>query len=66
MAVNPNLSEWTDFRKVKAHGKRALVVGCGLGDDAEYLAEQGFSVTAFDISPTLHRLVPSSVSGLDG
>jgi len=28
------------------------VVGCGLGDDAEALAQQGFQVTAFDISPT--------------
>ena len=31
-------------------GKRALIVGCGLGDDAEWMAEQGFDVTAFDIS----------------
>lgn len=31
---------------------RALVVGCGLGDDAEYVAAQGWSVTAFDIAPT--------------
>ena len=30
---------------------RALVVGCGLGDDAEHLAERGFDVTAFDVSP---------------
>jgi SAM-dependent methyltransferase len=32
-------------------GKTALVIGCGLGDDAEQLAEWGFSVIAFDISP---------------
>ncbi len=30
----------------------AIVVGCGLGDDAEALAQAGFTVTAFDISPT--------------
>jgi SAM-dependent methyltransferase len=30
----------------------ALVVGCGLGDDAEELARRGYTVTAFDISPT--------------
>ena len=33
-------------------GRRALVVGCGLGYDAEYLAGLGFEVTAFDIAPT--------------
>ncbi|HOG16679.1 MAG: tellurite resistance protein TehB [Syntrophaceae bacterium PtaU1.Bin231] len=31
---------------------RALKVGCGLGDDAEWLAGRGFAVTAFDISPS--------------
>lgn len=30
----------------------AIVVGCGLGDDAEHLAGLGWRVTAFDISPT--------------
>lgn len=33
-------------------GVRALVVGTGLGDDAEELARRGFAVTAFDLSPT--------------
>lgn len=32
--------------------RSALVVGCGLGDDARYLHDLGFKVTAFDISPT--------------
>ena len=36
----------------EATGKSAIVVGCGLGDDAEAIAKQGFQVTAFDISPT--------------
>lgn len=31
---------------------RAVVVGCGLGADAEYLAGRGFRTTAFDVSPT--------------
>jgi SAM-dependent methyltransferase len=31
---------------------RALVVGCGLGDDAELLARLGYAVVAFDYSPT--------------
>lgn len=32
-------------------GGRAVTIGCGLGDDAEILADSGFAVTAFDISP---------------
>jgi len=31
---------------------RALVVGCGLGDDAEHVASLGFTTVAFDISAT--------------
>ncbi|WP_239141060.1 class I SAM-dependent methyltransferase [Actinoplanes campanulatus] len=33
-------------------GRRALVVGCGPGRDAEYLGAMGYAVTAFDISAT--------------
>jgi SAM-dependent methyltransferase len=33
-------------------GRRALVVGCGPGRDAEHLATLGYRTTAFDISPT--------------
>ena len=29
---------------------RALVIGCGFGDDSEALAKMGFAVTAFDVS----------------
>ncbi len=36
-------------------GRRALVVGCGLGRDAEYLAGLGYATTAFDISETAIR-----------
>jgi len=31
---------------------RALVIGCGLGDDAEHVASLGFTTVAFDVSPT--------------
>jgi SAM-dependent methyltransferase len=47
---NPNLIEW--IKQNELDRVSALVVGCGLGDDAEYLAHQGFQVTAFDISKT--------------
>jgi SAM-dependent methyltransferase len=43
---------WAEKRDLKGEGRRALVVGCGLGDDARYLDSLGFEVTAFDISPT--------------
>lgn len=33
------------------HGD-VLDIGCGLGDNAVYIAQQGFKVTALDISPT--------------
>jgi SAM-dependent methyltransferase len=51
-APNPNLVRWLDREKIAGNARRALVVGCGLGDDAEELARRGFDVTAFDISPT--------------
>ena len=43
------LTEWVS--KIKSRG-RALVVGCGLGEDAAYLSRKGWNVTAFDISPS--------------
>lgn len=38
-------------RGAAANGKRALVIGSGLGDDANALAARGYDVTAFDYSP---------------
>ncbi len=52
MVVNPNLIQWLERQNVQGGGQRALVVGCGLGDDAEELARRGFEVVAFDIAPT--------------
>jgi SAM-dependent methyltransferase len=47
---NPHLIRWLNENDARGEGRRALVVGCGLGDDAELLAARGFDVTAFDIS----------------
>lgn len=52
LAPNPFLVEWVNAQASNLTGKQALVVGCGLGDDAEYLAKMGMNTTAFDISPT--------------
>jgi SAM-dependent methyltransferase len=52
MRPNPNLGAWLDAHpSAAATSPRALVVGCGLGDDAEEFASRGWRVTAFDIAP---------------
>jgi SAM-dependent methyltransferase len=48
---HPVLVSWLDERPSGA-GRPALVVGCGLGDDAEELARRGYRVDAFDYSTT--------------
>jgi SAM-dependent methyltransferase len=52
MTVNPHFAAWLASRAVASARKQALVIGCGLGDDAEALALLGFQVVAFDVSPT--------------
>jgi SAM-dependent methyltransferase len=52
MEPNRFFKAWAESTGLTGNGRKALVVGCGLGDDANYLAQLGFAVTAFDISPT--------------
>jgi len=49
-APHPLVVEWA--AGVDGAGRSALVVGSGLGPDAELLAQRGFEVVAFDVSPT--------------
>ncbi|MEO3810203.1 alpha/beta fold hydrolase [Sphaerisporangium sp. B11E5] len=49
------LREWAASRALTGEGRRALVIGCGLGNDAEYIATLGFDTDAFDISATAIR-----------
>lgn len=44
------LVEWFEKSKINGEEKKALIVGCGLGDDAEFVASKGFETIAFDIS----------------
>ncbi|MCC6521930.1 MAG: class I SAM-dependent methyltransferase [Polyangiaceae bacterium] len=50
LAPHPALADFLARHGVS--GRRALVIGCGLGDDAEALSAAGADVTAFDISAT--------------
>lgn len=45
---NAELAAWAS----PGEGRRALVVGSALGDDAEFLAATGWAVTAFDVAST--------------
>jgi len=49
---NPWLLEWLDGQAIASKDAAAVVVGCGLGDDAEELARRGYEVTAFDVAPS--------------
>lgn len=66
---NPNLVDWFNQNSLNLTNKEALKVGCGLGDDAEFLAKEGFLVSAFDISKSAidwakERFVDSKVNYL--
>src|SRR6266511_742052 len=50
------LAEWARLTGLAGAGRRALVVGCGPGRDAEFMAGLGFATTAFDISETAIRV----------
>ena len=53
---SPYLVSWLEKNPINKPSKRACVIGCGVGDDAEALSEFGFEVTAFDISVTAIEL----------
>jgi SAM-dependent methyltransferase len=69
LVPNPNLVTWLNSHRIIGDGKRALAIGCGLGDDAEELTRRGFSTTAFDISSTAivlcRKRFPKTLVGYD-
>ncbi len=52
LTVNPNLAQWLDANHIQGDEQTALVIGSGLGDDAEALSKIGFEVTGLDIAPS--------------
>lgn len=46
------LAEWAERTSLDGEGKSAVVVGCGLGADAEFVSALGFATIGFDIAPT--------------
>ncbi len=52
LEANPRLLDFWKAHPCATTGKRALVIGCGFGDDAQQLAAWGFKTTGFDISKT--------------
>ena len=49
---HPVFLDWVGVHPQRGDGLRALVVGSGLGDDAELIGSLGFDTVGFDISPT--------------
>ena len=60
--VNPLLQSYLDDA-TQTHEGKALVIGCGLGDDAKALANAGYSVVAIDISQTALALATERFKG---
>ena len=60
---HPKLAEYLAGRT--GAGKRGLVVGCGLGADAGFLASLGFATTAFDVSETAIEVARERHPGVD-
>jgi hypothetical protein len=60
---HPLLVQWASARDLSGAGQRAVVVGCALGADAEYVAALGFDTTGFDISGTAIRLARQRFGG---
>lgn len=52
METHPSFEKWLSHTPLKGDDKSALVIGCGMGDDAIALESLGFQVTAFDVSET--------------
>lgn len=66
LVANVHLIEYLNVKDDMTFG-RALVIGCGLGDDADALAKMGYDVDAIDISQTAIGIAKErfTISGID-
>lgn len=64
LAVNPLLKEHLKDEKYEHKGK-ALVIGCGLGDDAKALSIAGYDVLAIDISEVALEIAKERCDGFN-
>lgn len=53
---SPNLVVWVKKHPLKSKNSKAVVIGCGVGDDCEFLSQSGYEVIGFDISPSAIKL----------
>ncbi len=53
---SPHLVSWMKDHPAERSGLWAIVIGCGIGDDAEAIATGGYQVIAFDIAPAAIRM----------
>jgi SAM-dependent methyltransferase len=66
LAPMPALVDWLDRQPLPREREpaKALIVACGLGDDAEEVSRRGYQVTAFDLVPAAiahcHERFPDS------
>ena len=56
LEASPYLIHWLKKHPDNSKNKKAIVIGCGVGDDAQALSEFGYKVIAFDISPNAIKL----------
>ncbi|HEY6739594.1 MAG TPA: methyltransferase domain-containing protein [Actinopolymorphaceae bacterium] len=52
---HPLLVSWMEDRAPAPDGRNAVVVGSGLGEDAEFVSRQGWETVAFDVSESAVR-----------
>lgn len=56
LEASPYLINWLKENQIEKDTKKAVIIGCGVGDDAEALSEFGYEVIGFDISPSAIEL----------